>query len=168
MKYREKEKYMNPFAQGWEHRYYETLFHMKITASQCKNICTNYLEGMEWTFKYYSSGCIDWRWCYKYHYPPLLKDLCQFIPDTPYHDFLQVVEPAPIRDVVQLCYVLPKPSLHLLPRQVHENLSKYPNFSSMYATNHHMNWSFCKFFWECHSEMPELDIRELEEICSTY
>lgn len=167
MKYREKEKYMNPFAQGWEHRYYETLFHMKITASACKNICLNYLEGMEWTFKYYSSGCIDWRWCYKYNYPPLLKDLCQFIPTSPYHDFLQVVEPAPIRDVVQLCYVLPKPSLQLLPRQVHESLSKHPNFSSMYATNHHMNWSFCKFFWECHTEMPQLDICELEEICST-
>lgn len=165
VKYREKEKQINPFTENWEQRYYSTLFHVKITASVCKNICMNYLQGMEWTFKYYSSGCIDWRWSYKYHYPPLLKDLCQFIPDTPYHDFLQVMEPCPIRDVVQLCYVLPRPSLHLLPRQVHESLSKHPNFSSMYATNHHMNWSFCKFFWECHSEMPDLDIRELEEIC---
>jgi 5'-3' exoribonuclease 2 len=165
IKFREKEKQINPFTQDWEQRYYSTLFHVKITASVCKNICLNYLEGMEWTFKYYSSGCIDWRWSYKHHYPPLLKDLCQFIPDTKHHDFLQVMEPCPIRDVVQLCYVLPRPSLHLLPREVHENLSKHPNFSSMYATNHHMNWSFCKFFWECHSEMPHLDIRELEEIC---
>ena len=167
MKYRDKEKYINPFTDNWEQRYYETLFHMKITASQCKKICINYLEGMEWTFKYYSSGCIDWRWSYKYHYPPLLKDLCQYIPDANGHQFLSVVEPKPIRDVVQLSYVLPKPSLHLLPRQVHENLSKHPNFNSMYATNHHMNWSFCKFFWECHTEMPELDIKSLEEICFT-
>lgn len=165
MKYREKEKYINPFTEGWEQRYYGTLFNVKITASQCKNICINYLEGMEWTFKYYSSGCIDWRWSYKYHYPPLLKDLCQFIPDKTGNDFLQVMEPRPIRDVVQLCYVLPRPSLHLLPRQVFENVSKHPNFSSMYATNHHVNWSFCKFFWESHTEMPELDICDLEEIC---
>lgn len=165
IKYREKEKQINPFTQDWEQRYYSTLFHVKITASVCKNICTNYLEGLEWTFKYYSSGCIDWRWSYKHHYPPLLKDLCQFIPDTKHHDFLQVMEPRPIRDVVQLCYVLPRPSLQLLPRQVLESLSKHPNFNSMYAINHHMNWSFCKFFWECHTEMPELDIRELEEIC---
>ena len=166
IKYREKEKQINPFTEGWEQRYYSTLFHVKITASVCKNICLNYLEGLEWTFKYYSSGCIDWRWSYKHHYPPLLKDLCQFIPDTKHHDFLQVVEPCPIRDVVQLCYVLPKPSLQLLPQRVFEKVSKHPNFSSMYATNHHMNWSFCKFFWECHTEMPHLDIRELEEICS--
>lgn len=167
MKYREKEKQINPFTQDWEQRYYSTLFHVKITASVCKKICMNYLEGMEWTFKYYSSGCIDWRWSYKHHYPPLLKDLCQFIPDTPWHDFLQVMEPCPIRDVVQLCYVLPKPSLQLLPQRVFEKVSKHPNFSSMYATNHHMNWSFCKFFWECHTEMPQLDIHDLEEICSS-
>ena len=165
IKYREKEKQINPFTEKWEQRYYSTLFHVNITASACKKICMNYLEGMEWTFKYYSSGCVDWRWSYKHHYPPLLKDLCQFIPDTPCHDFLQVMEPCPIRDAIQLCYVLPRPSLQLLPRQVLEKLSKHPNFSSMYATNHHMNWSFCKFFWEAHTEMPELDIRELEEIC---
>ena len=165
IKYREKEKQINPFTEKWEQRYYSTLFHVNITASACKKICMNYLEGMEWTFKYYSSGCVDWRWSYKHHYPPLLKDLCQFIPDTPCHDFLQVMEPCPIRDAIQLCYVLPRPSLQLLPRQVLEKLSKHPNFSSMYATNHHMNWSFCKFFWEAHTEMPQLDIRDLEEIC---
>jgi len=165
IKYREKEKQINPFTEKWEQRYYSTLFHVNITASACKKICMNYLEGMEWTFKYYSSGCVDWRWSYKHHYPPLLKDLCQFIPDTPCHDFLQVMEPCPIRDAIQLCYVLPRPSLQLLPRQVLEKLSKHPNFSSMYATNHHVNWSFCKFFWEAHTEMPELDIRDLEEIC---
>ena len=165
IKYREKEKQINPFAEKWEHRYYSTLFHMKISASQCKKICTNYLEGMEWTFKYYSTGCIDWRWSYKHHYPPLLKDLLQFIPDTNFHDFLKVVEPQPIRDVVQLCYVLPRPSLQLLPPRIAIKLSNHPNFSSMYATNHHINWSFCKFFWECHTEMPELDINELEAIC---
>jgi len=165
IKYREKEKQINPFAEKWEHRYYSTLFHMKISASQCKKICTNYLEGMEWTFKYYSTGCIDWRWSYKHHYPPLLKDLLQFIPDTNFHNFLKVVEPQPIRDVVQLCYVLPRPSLQLLPPRIAIKLSNHPNFSSMYATNHHINWSFCKFFWECHTEMPELDINELEAIC---
>ena len=165
VKYREKEKQINPFAEKWEHRYYSTLLHVKITASLCKKICTNYLEGMEWTFKYYSTGCIDWRWSYKHHYPPLLKDLLQFIPETNFHDFLKVVEPQPIRDVVQLCYVLPRPSLQLLPRQVLERLSNHPNFSSMYATNHHINWSFCKFFWECHTEMPELELNELESIC---
>ena len=166
IRFRYKEKQINPFTSNWERRYYETLFHIKMTASECKKICTNYLEGMEWTFKYYSSGCVDWRWSYNYHYPPLLKDLLQFIPDSKCYNFLEVKAPDPIRDVVQLCYVLPRPSLHLLPPKIVDKLLKRCDPESLYTTNHCVNWSFCKFFWECHTEMPHLDLNLLESICS--
>jgi 5'-3' exoribonuclease 2 len=166
IRYRNKEKQINPFTNNWERRYYETLFHIKMTASECKKICTNYLEGMEWTFKYYSSGCVDWRWSYNYHYPPLLKDLLQFIPDSKCYNFLEVKAAEPIRDVVQLCYVLPRPSLHLLPPKIMDKLLKRCDPDSLYTTNHRVNWSFCKFFWECHTEMPHLDLNLLESICS--
>ena len=57
---REKETFINPFEDYWEQRYYTVLFNMHPTKENIKNICINYLEGLEWCIKYYTTGCPDW------------------------------------------------------------------------------------------------------------
>ena len=69
-----------PVKEGWNYRYYKTLFECEPTPERVKQICMNYMEGLEWTFKYYRSSCPDWRWKYNYSYPPLLSDLLKHIP----------------------------------------------------------------------------------------
>ena len=80
IKNRQLEKYINPLESHWDYRYYTALFDVDIDGNRLKDICKNYLEAIQWTSHYYTSGCIDWRWRYKYHYPPLLKDLLTYIP----------------------------------------------------------------------------------------
>ena len=80
MKNRDIEKLIDPFSYGWEERYYKYLFKLDIDNNWKKKICVNYLEGLEWTLKYYTSGCVDWNWSYNYNYPPLLKDLLKYCP----------------------------------------------------------------------------------------
>ena len=48
-------KYINPGDTYWETRYYDMLFDIDINDNHRKNISLNYLEGLEWTFKYYSN-----------------------------------------------------------------------------------------------------------------
>ena len=160
-KERELEKYINPFDKYWETRYYDMLFDIDIDDDSRKNISLNYLEGLEWTFKYYTTGCVDWRWHYKYHYPPLLKDLLKYIPYFD-GDLLEEKEKAPVLDIVQLSYVLPKNSLYLLPRKIETKLLKeYPD---MYKNDFDFVWAYCKYFWECHVDFPEMDINKLESL----
>ena len=159
MQKRAVELYINPFEEGWRERYYSTLFDIKINDERCKEICINYLEGLEWTMKYYTSGCIDWRWSYKYHYAPLLSDLIKYIP---YFDTL-LLEPKmknPVLPLVQLCYVLPKNSLYLLPQKINVLISK--SRPDWYSTNCKFHWAFCKYFWESHMDMPHINISEME------
>ena len=154
------EKYINPFQPGWERRYYKSLFFVNIDDTRKKQICTNYLEGLEWTMKYYTTGCADWRWCYHHHYPPLLSDLIHYIP---YFDIEFIInQPAqPVSELVQLCYVLPKQSLTLLPEKLYKNLMEKKGH--WYKTDCEFAWSYCKYFWESHVLLPEIEIQELED-----
>ena len=160
IKNRLTEKYIDPYSDFWQKRYYETLFNIDINNYHKRKICNNYLEGLEWTLKYYTTGCIDWKWCYKYNYPPLLSDLLIFIP----HWETQMIADNNHKAVipyVQLSYVLPKDSLHLLPYNIYIKLIK--NYGHLYKNNCNFCWSFCKYFWECHVELPEINIDELED-----
>lgn len=161
MKERSVEKYINPFSKDWEYRYYKALFDIEITDDRKRQICVNYLEGLEWTFNYYMEGCIDWRWCYNYHYAPLFKDLVKYIPhmDT---QFLKRKEKQTIEDLVQLCYVLPRQNLNLLPVEV--NIVLMQRLGHLYGDDYEFKWAYCRYFWESHAELPKLHIETLENI----
>jgi hypothetical protein len=119
MKQRDVEREINPFEHGWERRYYAALCDIRSDArahDSVSALCRNYLEGMEWTFRYYTRGCADWKWTYANHYPPLLADLAKHIPSTASFSFLQVKPKEPIRDLVQLCYVLHRPVMRCCRR----------------------------------------------------
>jgi 5'-3' exoribonuclease 2 len=158
---REIEKYINPYTSHWENRYYKSLFSMDINDTRKKQICVNYLEGLEWTMKYYTTGCPDWRWCYHYNYPPLLKHLIHYIPyfDT---EFISTQSPNPVNELVQLSYVLPKQTLHLLPAKLYKELTE--NHGEWYKSDCQFVWAFCRYFWESHVDLPEININELERI----
>jgi 5'-3' exonuclease len=157
---RSLEKYINPFKPNWQMRYYKTLFNLEMDDIRRKQICTNYLEGLEWTMKYYTSGCPNWRWCYHYNYPPLLSDLIHYIPyfDT---EFVENKEPNPVTELVQLCYVLPKQSLQFLPDKLYKNLMK--EHIDWYKSDCTFTWAYCKYFWESHVNLPHIDMNELEK-----
>ena len=152
---RELEKYINPNKDFWQTRYYKTLFNISIDDERRRQISINYLQGLEWTLKYYTTGCPDWRWSYQHHYPPLLQDLIKFIPvfDT---TFVKEQAFNPVTPITQLCYVLPMKSLSFLPPMLyHKLLREKPEW---YSVDCDFMWAYCRYV-----ELPEIDLGELEE-----
>jgi 5'-3' exonuclease len=161
---RDAEKYINPFQKGWKERYYNTLFSPSWNRSK---ICENYLKGLEWTLYYYTSGCIDWRWYYQYHYPPLLQDLYFYLNQN-----MQIIQNInktftnsfPLSPQVQLAFVLPKPYLFLLPEPMKKKLLEHYG-DTWYSEDCVFEWSFCKYFWESHVCFPSIDMDTFEMTC---
>jgi 5'-3' exonuclease len=154
------EKYINPYNNNWQSRYYNSLFDIEINEENNKMICMNYLEGLEWTMKYYTTDCCDWRWCYRYNYPPLLSDLIKYIPCFN-KELIENKPDKPLTELVQLCYVLPKQSLLFLPDKLYKALIKEK--LDLYRTDCDFSWAYCRYFWEAHPNLPHMDVNELEE-----
>ena len=156
------EIYINPFEEGWQHRYYNSLFDIDITKDNkdnkaIGNICTNYLQTLQWTYYYYSKECVNWNHCYNYHYPPLLSDLYKSVP---YFDSELVLKEDKniIHPHLLLSYVLPRDSLNLLPSNIHNYLLK--NYENHYKEDYEFIYAFCKYFYEGHAKFPKLDFKE--------
>ncbi len=155
------EEYINPSESGWRNRYYKELFGIDIDKDRCKQICKNYLEGLEWTINYYTRGCKDWRWTYQYEYPPLLSDLVRHIPH--FDTEMLVKQPKnPVKDLVQLSYVIPRPYLNLLPSKLHKKLLE--KCDHLYRTDCKLVWAYCRYLWEAHAILPHIDIGKLEHL----
>ena len=158
--FRQEESYICPSEPGWEKRYYSRLNGIKTNT---KEICINYLEGLEWVCKYYICGCPDWKWKYKYMYPPLLKDLAPVVPNYRKEFFSTTTKNISISPYVQLAYVLPRNQLFLLPKEKREILlTKYGHLYPE-GTNLEFKWAFCRYLWESHVCLPEISLHILEK-----
>jgi len=160
IKNREVEKEIDPYNYDWESRYYKCLFKVDVNNEWRRKICMNYIEGLEWTMKYYTSGCIDWKWTYKYNYPPLLSDLKKYIPSWDV-DMLEVKDCDPITNQMQLAYVLPVAYHDLLKK---ETVDKIKHLDCFNQCGYEMEWAFCKYIWEAHINLPHIDLKTLEEL----
>lgn len=165
MLFRQEEKYICPEEGGWESRYYKCLFRMgkDTTKEDIREVCVNYLEGLEWVYSYYTTGCLDWTWKYHYAYPPLFADLFKHVPDSDVSLFPKDISgQRPLSPYAQLAYVLPRGYLSLLP----ENMSTYLEdaHSELYLDVYKFQWAFCRYFWESHPLLPEVSFDRLSEI----
>jgi 5'-3' exoribonuclease 1 len=146
MLFREDEEYINPGMENWQKRYYDVAFHS--AAVDVHAVCRNYCEGLEWTFRYYTTGCPHWQWKYAHSYPPLLQDLAVYmsnLEDGHIYFGNGDAEIHPFSPTEQLLYVLPKTHHYLLPEGTVVDSAAYPDMDKL-----QFSWMGCRYFWESH------------------
>jgi intein/homing endonuclease len=77
-----------------------------------RDLCHEYLVGMQWVLSYYTRGVPDWKWCFKHHYAPFAHELAEHITDFKFSEKRQTEPTTPFQ---QLLSVLPPESAGLIP-----------------------------------------------------
>lgn len=77
-----------------------------------KQICHEYLEGMQWVLTYYTKDVPDWKWHYQHHYAPPASILAKHFDTYRHRTYSMSVPSTPFQ---QLLCVLPPKSAKLIP-----------------------------------------------------
>jgi len=141
----------------WQRRYYMfNLYHHHyynpsyddLLNEDIEAICKNYLESFAWTTNYYFDECLSWKWYYRYHFAPSIKDLNNYLSQI---NDLNIIkeDKTPLTPDEQLKLVLPKKSFYLIP-----DVDKYPEY--YYPQSFKVNYIMKRYSWEGHPILPEI------------
>jgi 5'-3' exonuclease len=150
--HREKERYISVSKKGWKERYYRSVMGVDGKKENIRKICMNYLEGLEWVYRYYTEECAEWRWKYNWNYGPLMEDLEEYVLE--YKEKFMKAKNNPYTKEQQLAYVLPREKLWLYEGA--ENLLE--TRPENYPEKYEMEGAFCRYGWEMKPILPEIEI----------
>ena len=147
---------------NWKEMYYGSKFHIKLNgkndAAKLYDICTEYIKGLCWVYKYYYQGCPSWSWFYPYHYAPLACDLIDIQGLNIKFDLGK-----PFSPFGQLMGVLPYPSIKIALPHIYATLLDNPkcSISDFYPSDFRLDLNGKRFLWQSVVLLPFIDEQRL-------
>ena len=140
--FRSVEKYISVREEKWEERYYKALFGKK--RKECgEEISKKYLEGIKWVYKYYTKGCVNWKWSYEYNSAPLLVDVERTCNGKA---FELKMEMEGYNEEEQMMYVMPHGSEEEM--EINEDLKRRLKERKEKIEEMEYEWSYKRYMWE--------------------
>jgi 5'-3' exoribonuclease 2 len=133
----------------------------KFPGGELAKASKHYLDGLQWTFLYYTKGVPAWDWHYPYHYSPWADDLATALSD-PNYSFPKFTrnESRPFPEFMQLLFILPPQSFHLLPKELRGIKDELPE---MFPESVKTDEEGVEREWEIKSLAPFVDWKILKE-----
>ncbi|KAL6699905.1 exonuclease N-terminus domain-containing protein [Trichoderma pleuroticola] len=142
--------------QGWKTKYYLQKFEEwpqdKYEEEQ-KNLCENYVQGLQWVLYYYYKGIASWPWFYAYHYAPLTSDVTKGLGAD-----LNFKKGQPFKPYEQLMGVLPDRSKKIVPTVYHDLMTNPASpIIDFYPRDFELDMNGKKMEWEAVVKIPFIE-----------
>lgn len=144
--------------EGYRKDYYANCFEKD---TNIKNICHEYLVGMQWVLSYYTRGVPDWKWCFQHHYAPFAHELADHITDFKFPEKRRTEPTTPFQ---QLLSVLPPESSALIPIPLSQLLTDSKSKIRKFCpSKFHVDLSGKRKEWEGIVILPMVDFSIIRE-----
>lgn len=144
--------------QTYKKLYYKNKFKVAMTIDSRVKISKDYLIGMQWVLKYYTSGMPDWNWYYPYQYSPFISDLILGITEM---SEIKFKSSKPLLPFQQLLLILPPPSKYLLPFPLNKLLDSDSPIKEYYPDDFEIDLSGKRKEWQGIPILPEINIKRV-------
>lgn len=138
---------------------YKSAYNKKHFSDNLDNACKEFVNGLWWTFEYYTHKSPSWTWYYPYHYSPWILDIASFI-ESPNFVIPSFELGEPVPEELQLLYILPPKSFKLLPEPLRHLKDKYPE---MFPTTIEIDRDGIENEWEAKVLLPFADFELLKQ-----
>lgn len=134
----EKDWYSPPAVSQLNFEAYRTEYYSsKFPRHTPREVCHEYFRGMEWVYKYYTTGIPSWSWNYPFVYAPFATEMVSSL-DTYESKHFQLGRPMePFR---QLLSILPPQSKHLLPTALHPIIERFSSETKIDLAGKKFDW----------------------------
>ena len=140
--------------------YYKTNFNAD-SEDKIKEICIEYIEGMQWVLKYYNKCIPCWNWCYKYNHAPFASDMAKYVKDF---RFVSYKKSTPNDPFQQLLSIMSPKSSTLVPYPLNTlMLHKSSPIKEFYPENFTIELAGKRKAWEGKAILPIMDQDKLKK-----
>lgn len=166
------ELFHDGFSSRWRGLYYKHMFQTKIyDTAIIANACKTYIQGIHWTYRYYTRKSKDPMWYYPWGYPPTLRDIANFLSGMNSEDekqmlksFIVPFDKGFIDSNIQLCCIMPLESTKILPKRVQRIMTESEHgclhlFPSEYTIQTYLK----NRLWECTPILPMFQIELIQD-----
>lgn len=154
----------------WRNSYYYHLLRINpyTDMKQVDEICSSFLEGLQWNADYYLNGIYSHKWFFPYPFSPPMQDLYKYLAKGGSIQDPVKKDPIHISPEEQLLLVLPVHSKHLVKpefRKVYDD----PRLGCMhfYPRTFKIETFLKSQLWECTPILPTMNIPYLKQKIST-
>ncbi|KAL8391973.1 hypothetical protein RB595_002258 [Gaeumannomyces hyphopodioides] len=153
--------------QEWKDEYYSEKFKEwstpELKEEGLRQLCENYVQGLQWVLYYYYRGIRSWPWFYKYHYSPMISDVMKGLNADMNFKLGQ-----PFKPFEQLMGVLPDRSKKIVPTVYWPLMTQADSpIIDFYPRDFVLDMNGKKQEWEAVVKIPFIDERRLLDAMAT-